>query len=280
MSPSHVSFAFFITALVAAGCAEPLSEPPDSSASALGEQVGIDVQVLQVWTPGRAYPVLQRWLGGTPQPGDVTLNAAAPDACKTVRTYPSSSAQAYENREVDCTAALADAAGFDITGAPGPVMTPARFILTTRMSDGYVFADPDYCSRIEVRVVVRDEAAAQPSFSGIGFWSSAGESFTPKSELQAVGRTRLVRGDLATVYRFTGLSTCVSSAHGSTSGNTYQTFSFKPYAAYDRVDDVDVSRYRVWEDIRGNHTIGRSWPGAIPRIDAQGFDRQADLLAP
>jgi hypothetical protein len=267
-------------ALALSGCGQPPESDEGASAAAAltTEQTGTDVQVLQIWTPGRAFPSASHgWLGGAP--GDVSLDADDPRVCNTLRTFAATSAQAYESREVDCTGALAAKAPFDVTGVPGPVMTPARFILTKRLADGYVFADPDYCNRIELRVVVRDAAAAQPSFAGIGFWSSHGDSFAPSSELQAVGQTRLARGDAATIYRFSGISTCVSSAHGSTSGNMYQTFSFKPYVAYDRRENGEVTRYRVWEDIRGNHTIGRSWPGAVPRVDALGFDRQEELLA-
>ena len=72
-----------------------------------------------------------------------------------------------------------------------------------------------------------------------------------------------------------------SAAHNSTSGNEYQTFAFKPYAAYDAASAVlgEPTRYRVWERISGNHVIGRSWPGSQPVVAASGFDRQADLLA-
>ena len=60
----------------------------------------------------------------------------------------------------------------------------------------------------------------------------------------------------------------------------YQTFSFKPYAAFDAASaDGEPRRYRVWESIRGNHTIGRSWPSSQPSVDSTSFDRQADLLA-
>jgi hypothetical protein len=158
-------------------------------------------------------------------------------------------------------------------------MTPVRFTVTKDVNGGQMFVDPDFCSRVELRVVVREAAASQPSFSGVGFWTSRGESFTPKNELQEVGRTRLASGEGAIVYRFSGISTCISSAHNSTSGNAYQTFSFKPYAAYDAEGGGEARRYRVWENIRGNHTIGRSWPGAQPVVDASGFDRQGDLLA-
>jgi hypothetical protein len=160
-------------------------------------------------------------------------------------------------------------------------MTPVRFNVSVDSRSGQAFVDPDYCTYLEVRVVVREAALAQPSFAGVGFWTSRGERFAPKNELQEVGQTRLANGDSAKVFRFTGISTCISSAHNSTSGNTYQTFAFKPYAAYDVRDqgNGDVKRFRVWERIEGNHTIGRSWPGSRPVVDSAGFDRQGDLLA-
>ena len=90
----------------------------------------------------------------------------------------------------------------------------------------------------------------------------------------------LTNHEAAIVYRFSGISTCISSAHNSTSGNIYQTFSFKPYAAFDVTPaDGDAKRYRVWERISGNHTVGRSWPGSHPAVDSNGFDRQGELLA-
>ena len=67
----------------------------------------------------------------------------------------------------------------------------------------------------------------------------------------------------------------------------YQTFSFKPYAAYDAPAATARRRaYRVWESIRGNHTIGRSWPGSQPAVDASGsiarvrWRPEAELASP
>lgn len=255
-------------------------EDTASSVANLGsDQAGIDVQVLQIWTAGKAFPVApQPWQGS--QASDITIHAEDPNVCTTLRTWTTQTSSSWEDREVDCTSALGKAAPFDLTQAPGPVMTPVRFHISKRLPDGQLYVDPDFCSRVETRVVVRDAALSQPSFAGIGFYTSRGDSFTPKADLQAVGHVRLKNGDDATVYRFTGLSTCISSAHNSTSGNMYQTFSFKPYAAYDGTSESgEPTRFRVWEDIRGNHAIGRSWPGSSPRVDALSFDRQDDLLA-
>lgn len=262
------------------GCSEVVADDgSETSAAGLTEttdQAGIDVQVLQVWTPGRLFPKkAEPWFG--PRAGDVSLDAAT--KCKTLET---STWSHWEDTRVECTSAFASAAPFDVTGKPGPVMTPIRFTVTKDIAPGAtaVYVDPDYCNFVEVRVVARSAAVASPDFAGIGFYTSKGDSFAPKSELQEVGRTRLANGDDATVFRFTGISTCISSAHNSTSGNMYQSFSFKPYAAYDVAQaNGDVRRYRVWERIEGNHAIGRSWPGSRPVIDSTGFDRQNDLLA-
>lgn len=264
----------------AAGCSQSTTgETASSEAHFTSDQVGTDVQVLQVWTPGRLFPqAAQPWQ--SPTPSDVTIDSVDPNACTTLRTSVTQGTSLWENREVDCTAALAKATPFDVTNVPGPVMTDVRFTVSKQVSNGYTRVDPDYCSRIELRAVVRDAALSQPSFTGIGFYTSRGETFIPKAQLQAVGHARLVSGEDATVYRFTGLSTCISSAHNSTSGNAFQTFSFKPYAAYEAPGEHgETNRYRVWENIAGNHAIGRSWPGATPRVDSQGFDRQHDLLA-
>jgi hypothetical protein len=258
------------------GCAADVKQADDghesSEAAFTGteDQKGTDVQVLQIWTPGRLFPQTpQGWQG--PSANDLSMDANT--KCTTIRVIPSTSG--YENKEVECTKAASEAMPFDVTNKPGPMMTPARFTVTKRISDGYLFVDPDFCNRVEVRVVVREQAFRQASFAGVGFYTSRGDTFTPKNEMQEVGQTRLANGDDAKVFRFAGISTCISSAHSSTSGNTYQTFSFKPYAAY----DSNNTRYRIWESIEGNHTIGRSWPGSTPRIDATAFDRQADLLA-
>jgi len=258
---------------VVVGCAASPEDAAESASAAFTQQVdqqGIDVQVLQIWTPGRLFPQTpQGWQGAAAN--DLSMDANA--RCTTIRNVPSTGSS-YENREVECTKAAGEGMPFDVTNKPGPMMTPARFTISKRLSDGYLFLDPDFCNRVEVRVVVREAAFRAPSFRGVGFHTSRGETFTPKDEMQEVGQTRLANGDDAKVFRFAGISTCISSAHSSTSGNMYQTFSFKPYAAYDDGD----TRYRVWESIAGNHTIGKSWPGSTPRIDTLGFDRQGELL--
>jgi len=262
-----------------AACSAPATDIGDgaeSSDSALSEtdQAGIDAQVLQVWTPGRLFPrPPQPWQGARAH--DVSIDADAACTILETRTW-----SHWEDHTVDCAAAFASAAPFDVTHAAGPVMTPVRFNVSKDVDGGALYVDPDFCNMVEVRVVVREAAAAQPSFAGVGFWSSRGDRFTAKADLQETGRTRLANGEGAIVYRFSGISTCISSAHNSTSGNTYQTFSFKPYAAYDATSvDGEAKRYRVWESIRGNHTLGRSWPGSQPVVDSSGFDRQAELLA-
>ena len=237
------------------------------------DQLGIDAQVLQVWTPGRLFPrAPQGWQGSTAN--DVSIDADT--ACTTIDSRAWSH---WVDTTVDCTSAFAGAAPFDLTHVAGPVLGPVKFTVSKDQSGGAIYVDPDFCSYVEMRVVVREAAAAAPSFAGVGFYTSRGDSFTAKDKLQEVGRTRLVNGDAAIVYRFTGISTCISSAHNSTSGNEYQTFAFKPYAAFDTPSDGDVKRYRVWERINGNHEIGRSWPGSQPAVNSSGFDRQADLLA-
>ena len=260
------------------GCAAPAADDgATSSDSALTQtdQAGIDAQVLQVWTPGRLFPrPAQPWQ--SPRTSDVAIDAAT-TACATLESHRWSH---WVDDTVDCTQALAAAAPYDVTHAPGPVMSPVRFTASKDQSGSGVYVDPDFCDRIEVRVVVREASVAQPSFAGVGFWSSRGDTFTAKDALQEVGRATLANGEAAIVYRFTGISTCISSAHNSTSGNMFQTFSFKPYAAFDVApSDGETKRFRVWERMSGNHTIGHSWPGSTPRVDATGFDRQAELLA-
>ena len=63
------------------GCAAPTAadDGATSSDSALSEsdQAGIDAQVLQVWTPGRLFPLpVQPWQGGGPN--DVAIDASDP----------------------------------------------------------------------------------------------------------------------------------------------------------------------------------------------------------
>ncbi|MDB4933953.1 MAG: hypothetical protein JWP87_925 [Labilithrix sp.] len=263
-------------ALTGAACAAPTSDDgAASNDSALTEtdQAGIDAQVLQIWTPGRLYPQApQPWQSAGPK--DVSIDAKS--ACTVLET---NSWSHWEDRKVDCAPAFAAAAPFDVTHAAGPVMTPVRFTVSKDVTGSAVYVDPDFCNMVEVRVVVREAAAAQPSFAGVGFWTSRGDSLTAKNDLQEVGRAQLVNGEAAIVYRFSGISTCISSAHNSTSGNSFQTFAFKPYAAFDTNAGGETRRYRVWEKIQGNHTIGRSWPGSQPVVDSTGFDRQRDLLA-
>jgi hypothetical protein len=250
-------------------CSAPAAETAVDDLSS-ADRVGTDVQVLQIWTPGRVFPLpAAPWHG--PTAADVSLDAREARTCPVVRATPD---ETYEHSEVDCTAAFQRLAPLEGTREIGPVITPLRFLLTKRVGDGQVYADPDFCNRFELRAVVRDSAFEQASFAGIGFATSRGDAFTPKSELQEVGRVRLADGASARVFRFSGISTCISS-HDSTSGNTYKTFAFKPYAAFD-ANDV---RYKVWENVPMNHAIGRSWPGAFPHVDSTGFDRQEQLLA-
>lgn len=272
----HVLFA---SLFVMVGCSEVAADDDSETSTAgltqMSDQAGIDVQVLQVWTPGRVFPKKSAdpWFGL--RPGDVELDATG--TCSTVDTQQLGD---WLDTRLDCVKALGAAAPFDVTGKAGPVLSPIRFTATRNTApggDSRVFLDPDYCNMIEVRLVARSAAVAAPSFAGIGFYTSKGDSFAPKSELQEVGRTRLRNGDDATVFRWSGISTCISSAHNSTSGNIYQTFSFKPYAAFDAPQaNGDTKRYRVWERIEGNHTLGRSWNDSINRT---GFDRQDELLA-
>jgi hypothetical protein len=273
----HLTAFIALGSLVIGGAAcggAPESETAESSESGFTgtvDEVGIDAQVLQVWTPGRLFPrPPQPWQGAAPK--DVSIDALT--ACRTLETRRWSH---WEDTSVECTSAFANAAPFDVTHVAGPVMTPVHFNVTKDVNGSQVFVDPDFCNMIEVRVVVREAAASAPAFAGVGFHTSRGERFTAKNELQEVGRTRLVNGDGAIVYRFTGISTCISSAHSSTSGNMYRTFAFKPYAAFDT--GTDGQRYRVWERINGDHQIGRSWPGSQPAVNSTGFDRQDELLA-
>lgn len=254
------------------------TEESSSELSQTVDQVGGDVQVLQIWTAGRVFPLgPQPWMGASPN--DVAIHADVPETCSELRRWTVESSSRWQEAEVDCTSALSKLATFNVTGESGPAMTPVRFHLSQRENDSTIFADPDFCSRVETRVVVRDAASSQASFAGIGFYTSRGDSFTPKSELQAVGQTRLKDGAAATVYRFVGISTCISSAHSSTSGNMYQTFSFKPYIAHDVTTPSGTQRYRIWENLHTNHVIGRSWPGETPVVDRTSFDRQDELLA-
>ncbi|HEY8077838.1 MAG TPA: hypothetical protein VIF62_27115 [Labilithrix sp.] len=261
-------FPFFA---VVAACGGASQDDTGSSSSNLTQvdQVGIDAQVLQIWTQARVFPTTSPGGWFSPTAKDVKLDASS---CPATSTRTSGS---YEERDLDCSDAFSRLTPFDGDGKPGPRLSPILFTSERSLPNGPAYLDPDYCNTVELRLVVRDAASAQASFAGVGFYTSKGDSFTSKSDLQAVGHTRLKNGDDATVYRFDGISTCISSAHNSTSGNEFQTFAFKPYAAY----DVDGTRYRVWENIRGNHTIGRSWPGEQPVVDATGFDRQHDLLA-
>src|SRR5262245_11223283 len=112
----------------AIGCAAPAAGEATEAAEPqlTTDQVGTDARVLQIWTPGRAFPlVAPSWTG--PGPSDVSVDAGADGACLLLRAWAGSGTQAYDNRELDCTQALGRAAPFE--GAPGPVMTPVRFVI-------------------------------------------------------------------------------------------------------------------------------------------------------
>lgn len=259
----------------ACGAEADLTESSNSAFTQV-DQEGIDVQALQIWTPeGRVFPTVLRPID-VPKPSDIQLDALKNTGCKKTRDLPA--VTGWTSQERNCASALGAAAPFDVTKEVGPVFTPVVFRLDQRLPDGAVFADPDFCNRVEVRIVARNASVEAPSFSGIGFHTSKGDSFTKKADLQSVGKTTLKNGDAATVYRFTGISTCISSAHNSTSGNMFQTFEFKPYAAFDeKQSGTTIRRYRVWERVGGNHSVGRSGPSA-PQVTS--FDRAGDLLRP
>jgi hypothetical protein len=257
---------FVVVALVGCGGSSGDSAASGTSNLTQVDQAGIDAQVLQIWTGGRLFPETSPGGWFSPTAKDPKID---PTSCPATGTFAGGTETA-----VDCADAFAHAAPFDVDGKSGPVFTPVSFTIYQSPAGGTKYIDPDYCRYVELRVVVRDAASSAPTFAGVGFWTSHGETFAKKGDLQAVGHTRLKNGDNATVYRFSGISTCISSAHNSTSGNEFQTFAFKPYAAY----DVDGTRYRVWESIQGNFNLGRSWPGATPVINSDGFDRQGDLL--
>ncbi|MFO0677421.1 MAG: hypothetical protein U0169_12880 [Polyangiaceae bacterium] len=236
------------------------------------DKTGDDVQTLQVWTPGKLFPnPPERWTA--PAPSDVSLEAASGDSCATLSTREWSR---WFDKDVDCTDAFVSKLAW-----PGAKKSPAfdtiRFQVSHDTQANVSYTDPDMCTLVELRTVTKDAALDSPTFAGIGFHTSRGPSFVAKADLHAVGHTTLKSGEAATVHRFVGISTCISGAHNSTSGNMYQTFAFKPYARFDLSPGEGDASFRVWEST-ADHRIGRSWPGATPVVNSNGFDRQDDLL--
>ena len=37
-------------------------------------------------------------------------------------------------------------------------------------------------------------------------------------------------------------------------------------------------RYRVWDAVKANYAIGKSYPGSTPAVNADSFDRPDELL--
>jgi hypothetical protein len=242
------------------------------------DQDGLDVQVLQAWTPGTVYPVTgspTTWSAGE---HDVDLDAKG-TGCTGIGGH--SETTDYVTDRFDCEAKFVNAMKFPTAPLPSPQLDSVTVDLTRLKSDlSYVYPDPDFCKILEVRVVVKDTAWNASTFAGVGFHTSRESRFFYKDALHVVGRTKLKSGELASVLRFTGIYACVSSAHMSTSGAMYQTFEFKPYARYDIATNADVQQYRVWEAVSDNFRVGRSFPGSEPIVDSSGFDRQSDLLMP
>ncbi|MBI1356569.1 MAG: hypothetical protein GC160_19685 [Acidobacteria bacterium] len=159
---------------------------------------------------------------------------------------------AMDGASVDCTDALAEAAGappfhqvlLPVSGAPGCRL---------------------------VRVTAAGKNAGVNNSSGVGFWSSqsiagnlAAEDqgrFTAKSQLKAVGTGTLLDGSPATLYEFVGVTGCSAGDAGAFSR------LFKPYMQFDGADGVV---YRNWDRAQ-NFTIGP---------DVPQFDRSGDVLQP
>jgi len=266
-------------ALVARGGAESAAEDADaigstsSAQTVVIDQSGTDVQVLQVWTPGKVFPnPAPAWSSSGPQ--DLQLDAAAGTDCVRLNSRETAT---WNSRDLDCTDAFVTKAAWP--GSPkSPAFNALRWNVTTNVQSRQSFTDPDFCQLVELRTVTKDASLAAPSFAGIGFHTSRAPSFVPKSDLHAVGHVTLKSGEAATVHRFVGISTCISGAHNSTSGNTYQTFDFKPYARFDLSPGEGDASFRVWESINGNHRLGRSWPGSQPAVNSLEFNREDELL--
>src|SRR5262249_30699193 len=105
--PRVLLLSFFASNIVLLGGCASEGVGAESSATSLTmtDGVGLDVQVLQVWTPGRVYPELTSWHGR--QGGDVSIDAANPSFCPVVRSWASEGATVWDDSQVDCTDAFA-----------------------------------------------------------------------------------------------------------------------------------------------------------------------------
>jgi hypothetical protein len=161
---------------------------------------------------------------------------------------------AIDGVSVDCTAAIAEAAG-------APSLHRAIFSATQSFAG---------CALLRVTTASKDTGLADGS--GIGFWSAqeaagniAAENsgrFVPKAQLKTVGTATLTSGAPATLHEFVGVANCPAG------GGTVLGRLFKPYMQFEGA--ADGRTFRNW-DLAENYRIG-------PTITA--FDRSGDVLRP
>jgi hypothetical protein len=179
---------------------------------------------------------------------DVTVLRAATEAL-TIQT---SQCQPIDPASVDCTNAIAQAAG-----------APAFHRIVMAVNQPVAG-----CALVKVTTVSKNTGLADAS--GIGFWSAMAADgnqapensgrFIAPAQLKSVGTATLKNGAAATLHEFVGISNCPIGANGSMSR------LFKPYMQFENAPNGDI--HRNW-DVAENYRISRT---------ILQFDRSNDVL--
>lgn len=233
-----------------------------------------EVQVLQAWygatiNGGFGFP-------GGPQVPSLTVDLAK---CALVKASTPLDTGA-QGVEVDCAPEIRR-----LTALKG-ASTPLAPVLGQLLMRGYrstqapspqpVQSSVFGCATVEIRTVTPADVAASPAFGGIGFFFKNAETFVPKNQLQAVGKTTLKDGRAAIVHRFLGGDLC------KTYGGSKYSAQITEFNAY-----AKIGNDKRWELSGRNHGIGfangnttsngSGWGNSTPIIPP-GFDRQGELL--
>jgi hypothetical protein len=216
---------------------------------------------------GKDAQVVHAWLAESVAPDASAQIAIDLKLCEGPEVRPNFRNTKDCSRQVEALAQLPGHGSFKTS----PLMT--RFLVNEieRGADGRVHSRFAYGHLVDIRLAVLDSALAQPSFRGIGFWSTNdGSIVVDPSRLHTVGHTKLKTGEDVTIFRFLGWMPAVfgeSKAKWDAGHLGFKAFSVHADAQ---------GETHVWEEVEGNFDIARTTAFGGESV----IDRRADLLVP
>jgi len=246
------------------------------SSSLAGEvnQRGYDVTVLQAWLGEHTQVKINQFV--------TSKYDLDPNNCVTLRDQLSDTlhdGRKYWYVTKQCDAELERVAklpGFDQVS---PLLNSTRFDYD-RVEGGDNYTKTGLCEMVEYRTVTRDAALHAPTFKGLGFYLSSGNSgdgnlimFVDKARLHAVGKVLLTDGAPATVHRFISRGMCFGTG-GNGGSIANRRYDFRPFARYEDGGNT----YNVWDHVPTDFRLGRTTDAGYTFVKT--FDRQSELLKP